>query len=560
MRAKQGITVAKHPLAAQAGALILEQGGNAFDAAVAIGFALSVVEPYMSGIGGGKFQLVFRDANGMSGAIDAPVVAPLGALSGLYEVRPDVPRGLYGFPGVKDEANEIGHRSVAVPGAVAGLCLTLERFGTKSLEEVMQPAISLAGQGYPVSWIDVVYVAMNYEKLVRFPAAAAVFLADGKVPKPSIQHPLQLAHKLVQSDLAHSLALIAEYGPDVFYKGEIANAIVEEIRAGGGWLSAEDLANYKAEEIPTVVAKYRDWDLITGPDFEVLEALLILEQFDLKSLGHHCTQTLHLIAEACLLAHADFYNYISSPENTVPDPTSYLSAEHIRRRAEVIELATTIKTTLFPDEVDGANVGNTSFTTTGYSTADQWGNVVTVLQTIGFYFGSGVMVPGTGILLNDQMLGFNPEPGTFTSVAPSRTRPIPGWPIIGLGPDADYFALAAPGGNRVLCALVQVISNMIDFGMLIDKGIGAPRIDCGSTPGQRKTVICDSEIDPQIIKALAGMGHSTDIASRSLTTPGGSPLTFAWPGGLYFDASQGVFVGGNDPFVSGSVVGFTAQQ
>lgn len=560
MCARQGIIVARHPLAAEAGVLVLEQGGNAFDAAVATGFALCVVEPYMSGIGGGKFQLVFVGAIGKGGAIDAPVVAPSGAVPGSYEIDEDAPRGLFGFRGVRGRANEIGHGSVAVPGVVAGLCLTLERFGTKSLEEVMQPAIALAEQGYPLSWVDIVHIAANYERLVRFPATAAIMLPNGHIPRPTIQYPIEPADKLVQSDLAYSLRSIAEQGPDVFYRGELGKRIVAQVQAGGGWLSAQDLASYKAKVLPVVAAKYRGWDLLTGPDFTVLEALLILERFDLGSVGHNSAQALHLIAEACLLVHADFYRYIVSPEDVTPDLATYLSAPNVQSRAECIPPQAAIQAALFPDEVADGHFSDGDCTTTGYSTADQWGNVVSVLQTHGFPFGSGVTVPGTGILLNDQMLGFNPEPGTFTSIAPGRTRPIPGWPIIGLKGDGSCFAIAAPGGNRVLCALVQVITNIIDFEMPIAEALAAPRVDCGSTPTQRKTIICDSEIEPEVIKALAAMGHSIDTASRSLMMPGGSPMTFAHPGGLYLDASKEIFLGSNDPMVPRSAVGFTVGQ
>src|SRR5215472_13584116 len=198
MPAARGMVVAKHSIAAEIGASFLRQGGNAFDAAVAMGFALGVVEPYMSGIGGGTLQLVYRDAHRRLGAVDAPVVTPAGTRSGCYTIDPQSPRGLFGFPGVTNQANEIGHQSVAVPGVLAGLCFTLERFGTRSLPEVMQPAIRLAEHGYPLSWIDIVHLAADYEKLIRFPATAAIFLAAGRVPVPSLQYPLQPTHALVQ--------------------------------------------------------------------------------------------------------------------------------------------------------------------------------------------------------------------------------------------------------------------------------------------------------------------------------------------------------------------------
>jgi gamma-glutamyltranspeptidase/glutathione hydrolase len=547
--------VAKHPLAAEVGAQVLDGGGNAFDAAVAIGFALAVVEPYMSGLGGGKFQLVYRDTQGRCGAIDGPVVTPLATKPGCYEIDPESPRGIFGFPGVKGQANEIGHQSVAVPGVVAGLCLTLERFGTCELAELVAPAADLAGRGFPLSWIDVAYIAASSEKLARFPSTAAIFLPDGRIPGPIFQHPLQRPSVLVQPDLARSLRMIAEHGSRVFYQGELAKAIVEEIQSNGGWLSLEDLATYRAHEVPVWTGQYRNWELVTGPDVEVLEALAILQHFDLRSLGHNALDTLHYTAGACLLAHADFYDYIASPVSAAPDPESYLRPAHVLRRAQAIRPDAPIRARLFPDEaaVAGDRIGHDAFTTTGYAVADGQGNVVSTLQTHGWTFGSGVTVPGTGILLNDQMLGFNPAPGTLTSVGPQRRRPIPGWPIIGLGPDGSYFALASPGGNRVLCALTQAISNIVDFGMTIDDALAAPRIDCGSTPVRRKTILCDAALDPDVYAGLRDRGHSVEVVARSYTAPGGAPLSFAAPIGLHYEASRGRLVGGNDPPVHGSV-------
>lgn len=550
----KGIVVAKHPLAAQVGASILEQGGNAFDSAVAVGFALSVVEPYMSGIGGGKFQLVFRTASGATGAIDAPVVAPAGAIPGSYEIDPEAARGLFGFRGVKGQANEVGSRSVAIPGVLAGLCLTLQRYGSMRLADVINPAINFAENGYPLSWQDIAYIAASYRRLASFPSSASIFLNDGQVPEPTFQYPLQVANVLKQRDLGRTLRLIASNGSDIFYKGSLAKVISDEVKAAGGWLTLDDLSNYKASEIATLSRKYHGWDIITGPDFQTIEALAILEKFNLSSLDHNSVEALHLISQACLLAHSTFYDFITSPEHSVPSLTSYLDNEHIEQRAGMLHLDTRVDSTLFPDEKGMDGVRNGSFTTTGYSTADQWGNTACVLQTHGFSFGSGMTVPGTGILLNDQMLGFNPEPGTATSIGPGKRRPIPGWPIICVGPNGNSIAVASPGGNRVLCALVQTVTNVVDFGMHIDSALAAPRIDCGSTPVRRKTILASREIDPTTIQGLEELGHSVEVASTSLTEPGGSPLTFAQPGGLELSASNGMYLGGNDPYVSGGVV------
>ena len=546
------IAVSKHALASRAGAEVLERGGNAFDAMVTMGFVLAVVEPYMSGIGGGKFQLVAGLAKGDVVAIDAPVVAPLGAVEGCFEIDPRVPRGLFGFSGVVDRANEIGHRSVAVPGVLAGLDLTRRRFGTLALDTAMTPAIERAERGHALSWLDIGYTSASEPMLSRCAASAAIFLPGGRTPSPAFQHGLEPVPRLEQADLAESLRRIARGGPDIFYRGDLGKAIVDEIAAGDGWLATEDLARYEARATPLTEICYRGWHIATGSDTEVLEALLILEHFALSPLGHNSAAALHLVAEACRLAHADFYRYMSGPVDG-PPPASRLAPAHVDARAAMIRSDRAIDARLFPDERDGQARSIAASTTTGYLAADAQGNVAAGLQTHGHIFGSGVTVPGTGILLNDQMMGYNPAPGTLASVGPGRERSTSGWPILATAPNRDRFALAAPGGNRVLCALTQVVVNLVDFGLDIEAALDAPRIDCGSTPVARRVVICDGRIAQETLNDLECLGHPVQRASRQLAAAGGAPLTFAAPAGLYVHAGSRRAVGGNDPQVPGGV-------
>ena len=546
------VAVSKHAYASRAGAAVLALGGNAFDAMVTMGFVLAVVEPYMSGVGGGKFQLVGRRADGELLAIDAPVVAPLGAGEGCFEIDPAVARGLFGFMGVRDRANEIGHRSVAVPGVLAGLDLTLRRLGTMPLCEAMAPAIERAQGGHELSWLDLGYISASEGSLARFPASAAIFLAAGRTPSPAYQHGIEPTPKLVQADLAESLRRIAQEGPEVFYHGALGDAILDEIKSGGGWLAAADLRRYEAREAPITSIRYRGWRVATSCDTEVLEALLILEHFELSSLGHNSAAALHVVAEACRLAHGDFYDYMSGPADGAA-PSSRLQAAHIDQRAGMIRDDRAIDARLFPDEDDSPPVANVSCTTTSYVATDAQGNIAAALQTHGHVFGSGVTVPGTGILLNDQMMGFNPQPGSLASVGPGRERPTSGWPIIAAAPNGDRFALAAPGGNRVLCALLQVIVNIVDFGLDMCEALRAPRIDCGSTPITRRLVICDERIPSRVLDALADLGHPVQSASSHFAAPGGAPLTFASPAGVYVDAARATTTADNDPFVPGGV-------
>ena len=546
------LAVSKHSLASRAGADVLARGGNAFDAAATMGFMLAVVEPYMSGIGGGKFQLVGCGAGGDSVAIDAPVIAPLGAAEGCFEIDPEVARGLFGFMGVKDRGNEIGHRAIAVPGVLAGLELTRQRFGTWPLEAVTAPAITRAEDGHALSWLDIGYISASAQLLARFPASAAIFLPGGRAPSPVYQHGVEPAPTLVQTDLARSLRQIAAEGAAAVYQGSLGEAIVAEIQANGGWLAHEDLERYAAHEGPVTAIRYRGWQIETGRDTEVLEALLILQHFELTSLGHNSASALHLLAEACRLAHADFYRYMTGPADG-PPPSARLQSAHVEARAGLIQIGHAMKARLFPDEGEEPGLIPAPGTTTSYLAADALGNVVAALQTHGHVFGSGVTVPGTGIMLNDQMMGYDPQPGRRASVGPGRERSTSGWPVMATAPNGDRFALAAPGGNRVLCALVQAVVNLVDFGLDITEALRAPRIDCGSTPGSRDVVVCDQRIPAGVRTALIALGHPVRSASNDFAAPGGGPLSFATPAGLYVDAVQGTTRGGNDPFVPGGV-------
>jgi len=552
----ENIVVTKHPFASKVGYEILQRGGNAYDAAVAIGFVIGVVEPYMSGIGGGTLQMVYKSRFDEFGAINAPVICPSGAKPGAFKIDAEMPRGLFGFVGVENRANETGHRSVAIPGVVAGLCKIHELFCTLELTDLIKPAVEIAEIGFPLSWIDVVYFAIEYERLVSFPATAQIFLSKGNPPKPASQFPMSIADSLIQLDLANTLRIIAKDGAGAFYTGGIADALISEMSFHDHWITKDDLLLYQAINSDITSINYRDYHLVTGPDFEVFEALRILENFELQQLGHNSPEYLHLIAEACLLAHADYYHYLTASENKRMDLSNFLSNQFVQERVSEINPILAMERKLFPDENDSADTrySDKDKFTTGYTCADQWGNVVAILQTLGFPFGSAVIIPGTGILLNDQMLGFNPEPGSMTSISPGRVRPIPGWPIIGRNNKGNGFAIQSPGGNRVLCALVQVIINMIDFGMPIDQAMAAPRIDCGSTPICRKMIIADDCIPYHSLAGLQNIGHQIKCAARSYSSPGGSPLTFAHPGGIQYDILSRKYMGANDPCVDKTIL------
>ena len=280
-----GAVVSRHASATEVGIDVLAAGGNAFDAAVAVGFAIGVLDVGMCGLGGGFFMLVYRTADGRSGVIDGPVVAPALAPEAGFEIDPLGARGIYGFPAVRDRANVVGHRSVAVPGAVAGLCATRDLLGTLPLDRLVEPAAVVAEDGFDLSWADLAQLAMGRATLESHSSSAATFLPWGNLPTPAFQYPTDEAPRIHQPDLARTLRQIGAEGADAFYRGGIADAIDAEIRRGDGWLRKSDLAEYRVEVGAATTGTYRGWGLTTGPDWVVLEVLGILERFDLAGLN-----------------------------------------------------------------------------------------------------------------------------------------------------------------------------------------------------------------------------------------------------------------------------------
>jgi gamma-glutamyltranspeptidase/glutathione hydrolase len=546
-----GIVLAKHPLVAQAGQAVLARGGNAFDALVAMGFAAGVAEPAMSGIGGGALQVVYATGRGDTGVVEAPVVAPRGADLAAFAVETDRSGpSLFGLAAPPDRAHEVGHRAVAVPGVLAGLCRTLERGGRMALGDVMRPAIELARQGVPLRWADVVQVARCAADLRGNAAAAAIFLREGAVPRAASQPPMTPGDRWVQADLARTLARIAAEGPEVFYRGEIAQRIDADMRRHGGLLRLDDLSAYTARESEATEGRYRGVTVATGPDRTCLDALALLEPFDLAGAGPGSVAATHLVAEACLRVHSRFLRFVSEPGAGGGDgapPGSRPPAGGARDRLDPARATTH---GLFPDEAPAAAGG--SGHTTAYAAVDGGGTWVCALATLGYAFGACVVVPETGVLLNDQMLGFNFAPGTRTSVGPGRPRPIPGWPVIGLEGRTPRFCVAVPGGARTVCALVQVCVNLMDFDLPIAEALAAPRIDVGATPGARYRLFVAPTLPEPVRAGLARVGHDVAVLERSVFSPDGSPYAFAAPGGL--ERRAGRLAGANDPEVPGAVL------
>lgn len=531
-----------------AGASILEAGGNAIDAAVATAFALSVTEPYSSGIGGGGFMLI-RTNTGDVLALDARETAPAAAT-----------RDMYMRPGVPERASLHGPLAVATPGQVAGLALALELYGTMELAEVMQPAIALADIGFEIGPRAARMIGFMRERLPaeRFPETS-------RIQFPPEGEPARAGWRLVQKDLARTLQLIADEGPKAFYEGPIARAIAEEMRRRGGLVDEMDLARYSAVPRLPVRGSYRDLEVISFPPpssggVVLIEILNILEGFDLAKRGHGSSASMHVISEAMKLAFADRAHYLGDPDFVdipVERLTSVAYAKKQRRRINPpwfrrapwnwcrSEMAITVK-------APGKAVIDHG--TTHFSITDKQGNAVAMTKTINTPYGSGITVPGTGIVLNNEMDDFAKATGVpnayglvdthgANAIAP-RKRPLSSMTPTILVKDGKVFMVTgSPGGPRIISSTLLSILNVVDYGLDVTEAVSAPRFHHQWEPDR---VLVEPAIPADVIEALRKRGHTVERSERNWSAVEA----------ILVDPKTGAHYGGSDPRRDGLALGY----
>ena len=510
--AAHGLVAAEHPRGAAVGAAILARGGNAVDAAVATAFAMTVIEPFMSTVAGSGTMLVHLAKRGETVSLNFNGVAPLGAHETIYRVIGGASDGLFGWPRTEGAANEYGHRAVAVPGSVAGLALALERYGTMALRDVLAPAIALARDGFETDW----YLAQNEAKflqeLLAFPATAKNYLRDGRwVHRPAGMLP---GDRSIYPDLARSLELIAREGPDAFYRGALGQALVDDMAASGGLIRREDLAAYRVIVEPALRARYRDVELAFSPGatggVTALEILNILAEFPSTKVGWQTVDGLHLRASAVARAFRDRFEHLGDPAIVKAPWERLTSREHARAVAAEIRRGTPARTRP-PRASDEC--------TTHLSVIDRQRNMVALTNTAVSLWGSRVVVPGTGILLNNGMIWFDPEPGKPNSVGPGKRGLVNMVPALGFRRGAPAFSVGAPGGRAIISAIPQVISNLVDGRATAPAAVEAPRLH---TEGGE--VLVSTRVGDKALAGLAGRGHEVVPKEESYST-----LNFARP-------------------------------
>jgi gamma-glutamyltranspeptidase/glutathione hydrolase len=475
VRAVHGMVASENVLATQVGVDVLRRGGNAVDAAVAVGFTLAVTLPNAGNLGGGGFMLVHDAKSGRQVAIDFREMAPAGAVRAMY---------LDAQGNVIPERSLYTHAAVGVPGTVAGLLHALDKYGSRPRAELLAPAIRLARSGYPVSDQLALVLEADSEHLGRWPASRAVFFQG--------ERPLRSGELLRQPDLARSLQRIARDGTKAFYEGPIAQAIVAEMGrhgpAEGGLITLADLQNYRVVEREPVRGDYRGYQIVSMPPpssggTHIVQMLNLLSRYPLKDWGHNSARTLHVLAETMKLAYADRSEHLGDPDFTRVPLKGLTSKAYADELAARIDLdRATPSSAIRP----GRPQAHESDQTTQFTVADALGNLVSTTYTLNLDFGSGIVAQGTGILLNNEMDDFAAKPGVpnafgllggDANAVQAGKRPLSSMaPTLVLKDGKPWLATGSPGGARIITTVLQTLLNMIDFGMNPAEAASAPRI------------------------------------------------------------------------------------
>jgi gamma-glutamyltranspeptidase/glutathione hydrolase len=505
-KGEHGMVVTAQHLASEVGIDVLKKGGNAVDAAVAVGYALAVVYPNAGNIGGGGFMTI-RFKDGKSTFLDFRERAPLAATKTMYLDKDGNP--------VKGASLD-GYLAVGVPGSVAGLELAREKYGKLSRQDLMAPAIGYARDGFILNQGDAASFAGSADRLAKDPAAAAIFLKpDGK--------PYGIGERLVQPDLAASLAAISERGADAFYKGAIADAIVKASGAKGGILAKPDFEQYAVRELKPVTCTYRGYEITSSPPPSsggviICEILNVLEDYPLSYLGAGSAETVHVMVEAMRYAYVDRNSALGDPD-FVDNPVSKLLDKAYARdiRDKIDPFRAGVSQDLMPKGF------GESKETTHYSIIDDEGNAVAVTYTLNGSFGAGVVADGTGILLNNEMDDFTQKPGVpnlyglvqgeANAIQPKKTPLSSMSPTVVAKDGKPFMVIGSPGGSRIITITLEAIVNVIDHGMNIQEAIDAPRIHHQWLPD---TVYVEPfGLSPDTEKLLAGMGYHLDLADQT---------------------------------------------
>ncbi|HYB41098.1 MAG TPA: gamma-glutamyltransferase [Candidatus Methylomirabilis sp.] len=516
----RGAVASAHPLASMAGIRILLEGGNAVDAAVAVGAALNAVEPFMSGAGGIGLMLVSRARGRERHVLDFIGRAPKAA---------DAARA-------SEEELAGGPKSCATPGNLGGWLAALERFGSMPRSRVLAPAIELCENGVPLTWMSARFFEQGRATLQRSAEAQRLYLGNGG-PRPG--------RVVTYKDLAGTFRQVAEGGAEVFYRGPIGRAIARAVQEAGGWLSESDLAAFSPEWHAPLAVVYRGHEVYSMPPpfsaFQMLETLNILEGFDVAGWGHNSVEHLHHLIEAIKLASADRLAYAYSPGVPVRGLVAKAYAAAQRRRIDPARAAVSEGERFNPSALPGqiaeghpADFANEQ--TTHFACADAEGTVVSVTQTLGMPFGSGFAVPGTGLVLNNILKWTDRDPASPNALRPGRKAGTMMSPTQVFRDGAFVLSVGTPGSYGILQTQPQMLMNALDFGMSLQEAIEAPRVRVY----RDRLVDAEGRIGADARDALARRGHQINALEDWSWVVGGGQ-------GIARDLESGALMAGADP-------------
>ena len=555
------MVAAAHPLAAEAGISIIEMGGNAMDGAIAASLAAGVVEPYHTGLGGIASILYFDAKIGRTAVIDGTSTLPASLRAEAFEVADPCKRaGAYGWPAVKGDANNTGYLSFITPTALLAYGEALDRFGRFGLDRALEPAVSFAGCGFEVDWYLAGLIASQQRRLGAFPQTARTFfLPDGACPSANWYG--QSADMLVQPDLAHTLEIVANEGPTALYEGPLAERLARDAAVNGGFLSEADLGNAAVRTWTEPLAcSFRDWEIQTlprntgGPT--LVESLNILSGFDLAGMRSEPRRS-HLICESLRRAFLDRFQHLGDPEMDMAPLAGLVSEEFATARRQSISVeradpgASAGDPWPFEDGGGGVRRGSPAAAnwkgiddTTNVTVVDQDRNAAVITSTIGSSFGSGVVAGDTGILMNNGTMWFNPVRGAFNSLSPGRRQVVAGTPVLLFRDGRLVMAGGAAGGRKIISAMLQVILNVVEFGMNIQDAVASPRIHC-----EGRTTFVDSALGGGVIAGLESLGHELTVISETI-----GAAEFARPNAIHI-GDDGLLRSGLFPYSPTTAVG-----
>ena len=572
--ATDGLVASCDDRATEAGLQVLKKGGNAIDAALTIAFLMAVYEPYNSGLGGhGGHMAIYWAKTGDYLSIDASTRCPVRSKPDMFLA--DITKRPAGHAAdaeqfrVKDDATWTGYRAMFAPSTVAGYWYLWKNYATIPWKELMGPAIKVAEEGFIADELYANSVKENADRLRKFQGSLEMYLPGGQLPRAG--------DRIVFKDLANTLRKIAEGGRDVFYKGEIADNIVEYVQKNGGVLSKEDFINYEVEVTPLLPTHYKGHTILLYPQSSngaiISEVLNILAQFDRRKMGFNSVEATHVFIEALKLGFIDRYEYGGDRDFSPVPYDGMMSWAYGRERARLIDMKkaqlftpgdpwkyqasgsklpekSKQKQSFLPKSANSqaqmAYRTNGDTDTTFLCAADRQGNLLLLTTSLSGSFGSAVTVPGLGITLNNTMRTMVPVPGHPLSIGPSKRGMRNSGPAIVVKDNKPHMLLSAPGGRKIITSMLQTLTNVIDYGMGIQAAIDAPRIHHEANLYE---VIMEDRVPEVVRRKLEEMGHKIVVAPAFDTG-------YASVQGIMIDPESGLMFGGSEPRTHGGARGF----